>query len=50
MQDFLDAEAERCGVTRSELIRLVLDDYRDSRAGQLDCPHCDQEVQLDPCP
>jgi hypothetical protein len=48
MLDFLNAEAERCGVTRSELIRRVLDDYRDSRADQLECPECETVLHIDP--
>jgi hypothetical protein len=50
MQEFIDAEAERCGVTRCELMRRVLDDFRDSRREQLDCPDCGQTVVLNPCP
>jgi hypothetical protein len=48
MLDFLNAEAERCGVTRSELLRRVLDDYRDSRADQLKCPECETVLHIDP--
>lgn len=48
MLDFLNAEAERCGVTRSELLRRVLDDYRDSRADQLECPGCGTTLHIDP--
>lgn len=50
MLEFIDGEAERCGVSRAELIRRVFDDYRDSRRGQLECPECGQEVHLNPCP
>lgn len=50
MREFIDAEASRCGVTRAELVRRALDDFRDSRAGQLNCPECGQEIHLDPCP
>lgn len=49
MMDFLTAEAERCGLTRSELLRRVLDDYRDSRADQLECPECETTLHIDPC-
>ncbi len=49
MMDFITAEAERCGVNRSELLRRVLDDYRDSRADQLECPECETTLHIDPC-
>jgi hypothetical protein len=49
MRDFLDAEAARCGVTRAEVIRRVLDDYKDSRADQLKCPECGETLHIDPC-
>lgn len=49
MMDFLKAEAERCGVNRSELIRRVLDDYRASRSDQLECPECETTLHIDPC-
>lgn len=50
MLEFIDAEAERCGVNRAELVRRIFDDFRDSRREQLDCAHCGQTVVLDPCP
>jgi ribosomal protein L37AE/L43A len=50
MQEFIDAEAARCGVARAELLRRVLDDFRESRREQLDCPECGQTVVLNPCP
>jgi hypothetical protein len=50
MRDFVDAEASRCGVTRAEIIRRVLDDYRASRADQLKCPECGETLHIDPCP
>jgi len=49
-RDFLDAEADRCGVTRAEIVRRLLDDYRDSRSDQLECPECGETLHLDPCP
>lgn len=50
MAEFVDSEAQRCGVSRAELLRRILDDYRDSRAGELACPSCGQELHIDPCP
>lgn len=50
MKDFLEEEANRCGVTKAELIRRVFDDYRASRESQMKCPHCENEIMLDPCP
>lgn len=50
MVEFLEAEAERCGVSRAELIRRIFDDFRDSRREQLGCPSCGQKVVLNPCP
>jgi hypothetical protein len=50
MQEFIDAEAERCGVTRTELMRRVLDGFRDASAGQLECVECGTKLTLNPCP
>lgn len=50
MKEFLDSEADRCGVTRSELIRRVFDDFRDSHRENLNCPSCGQPMVIDPCP
>lgn len=50
MRQFIDAEAEQCGVTRAELLRRILDDFRESRREQMSCPECDQTIVLDPCP
>lgn len=49
MDEFIDREAERCGVSRAELIRLLFDDVRDSRNGDLRCPQCHGEIVIDPC-
>lgn len=47
MHGFIEAEARRFGVSRSELIRRIFDTYRDSRREQLDCPHCEGTVVMD---
>ena len=46
MQEFLDAEAERLGVNRAELVRRLFDAYRESRREQMDCPHCGETITL----
>ena len=46
MQEFLEAEAREFGINRAELIRRILDDYRDSRREKLECPHCDKPVVM----
>lgn len=50
MKQFLDEEADRCGVTRAELIRRVFDDYKASRDEDLECPNCEQTIVFEPCP
>jgi hypothetical protein len=47
MLEFVDAEAERLGVTRTELLRRLLELYRESRRENTDCPHCDTTIKLD---
>lgn len=47
MIEFLDAESERLGLTRAELMRRVLSLYRESRREQVGCPHCDKTVKMD---
>jgi hypothetical protein len=46
MLEFLDAEAERLGVNRAELVRRMFDFYRESRREQMDCPHCEETIVL----
>lgn len=50
MYSFIEDEAGRCGISRAELFRRILDDYRDSRNGDLTCPSCGEELHIDPCP
>ncbi len=47
MKDFIDQEIYRCGINRSEVIRRILDEYRDSHEGNLECPECGQKIALD---
>jgi Ribbon-helix-helix protein, copG family. len=46
MLEFLDAEAERLGVNRAELVRRLFDAYRESHREQMDCPHCGDTITL----
>lgn len=47
MIDYLNRESDRLGVSRAELIRRLFTLYRESRAGLVDCPHCDETVKMD---
>lgn len=47
MHEFLEAEARRFGVSRSELVRRIFDTYRESRREQTKCPHCSNKVVMD---
>lgn len=47
MQEFVDSEADRLGVNRSEFFRRLLEDYRESRRENLHCPHCGEAVVFD---
>jgi phage terminase large subunit GpA-like protein len=47
MHQFLEAEARKHAVSRSELMRRILDTYRESRREQVDCPHCGDLVVMD---
>lgn len=47
---FLDNEAERCGISRSEVIRFILLDFYASHQGEIECPECGQELVFNPCP
>jgi hypothetical protein len=48
MEQLLDADAEMLGVYRAEVVRLALDEYRDLRQGDFECPHCGGTIQLEP--
>lgn len=47
MKRFLDEEAERVGVSRAELIRLIHDWYAASRAGEMECPSCGERIEAE---
>lgn len=47
MRDLLENESERVGVYRSEVIRRILDTYAESLDGELNCPSCGCELQIE---
>ena len=47
MKEFIDSEAERLGVSKSEFHRRLLELYRESRREDVDCPHCGDTVVMD---
>jgi negative regulator of replication initiation len=47
MNEYVDSEAERLGVSKAEFHRRLLELYRQSRREDLDCPHCEEAVVLD---
>lgn len=47
MLDYVDDEAARFGVNRAEFLRRLLEDYRESRRENLDCPNCGEAVVFD---
>jgi len=47
MADYVQSEAHRLGVSKSEFHRRLLELYRESRREKVDCPHCDETVVLD---
>jgi hypothetical protein len=44
MCEYLSHRANELGISKAELLRRVFDHYRDSRGGELDCPHCGEGV------
>ena len=46
MCEFLNRESEQLGVSNSELIRRILEHYRDGRSGDLRCPHCEGLLEV----
>jgi len=47
MLDYIDAEADRIGVSRAEFLRRLLELYQSSRREQEDCPECGTPVVFD---
>lgn len=47
MKQWVEAEADRLGITRAEFLRRVLELYQESRRENLECPHCGETVIMD---
>ena len=47
MAEFIESEADRLGVSKSEFHRRLLELYRESRREDVDCPHCSETVVID---
>jgi len=47
MKEFIDSEADRLGVSKSEFHRRLLELYRESRREKVECPHCGETVVFD---
>lgn len=47
MLEYIDAEADRIGVSRAEFLRRLLELYQSSRREQEDCPECGTPVVFD---
>ena len=46
MDSFLEAEAERLGTTKAELLRRLLDFYRESIESETHCPDCNSRITI----
>ena len=47
MKRFLRGEADRLGVSVAEVQRRIFDEYRATRDGAVECPHCGEAVVFD---
>lgn len=45
--EFLDAQAENGEMTRAELLRRLVDHYRQAAETGLRCPHCKNDLQIE---
>jgi len=48
MRELLDQDAEMLGVYRAEVAREAFDTYRYLREAEFQCPHCQQNIQIEP--
>lgn len=48
MRQFIEDEADRLGVSRSELLRRLLDIYQASHQGRIECEHCGETEVINP--
>jgi predicted small metal-binding protein len=46
--EFLTRRANELGVSNSELLRRLIDHYRTSRKGDLECPECGKTLKVNP--
>lgn len=44
MNEFIETEANRLGISRAELLRRLLEFYRDSANESVTCPWCDEPI------
>jgi len=44
----IDAIARKNGISRAELLRRLIDLYRDSRRGAFRCPDCTSRIRMRP--
>lgn len=42
MREFIEDEAQRLGMSRSELLRRLLEVYQDSQGGRMVCENCNE--------
>jgi uncharacterized protein (UPF0212 family) len=47
MREFIEEEADRLGVSVSELLRRLFLAYRESQAGNASCEHCGERQEID---
>lgn len=44
---FLDRQATELGVSRAELIRRLVDQYKEACTGGLPCPYCGNHLEME---
>lgn len=49
LASFLDDEAQRLGMTKTDVVRKILAFYQECRKGETPCPECgyDLEIEID---
>lgn len=47
MSDFIEEAARERGVSRAELLRRILEFYRDSHRQETTCPWCDEPIVME---
>lgn len=46
MLEYIDRRAAQRGVSRSEYLRLVLDEFHEARENGISCPSCSQDMRM----